>query len=116
MKEKVITLSNLHGGAFEERFQVELARAAKNLMDPNTLPSAKRTIKMKIVLTTNESRSEVNISFSVKSVLAALKTLAARAFMGRGSEGKLVIVEDDPTQRKLFEEGTNITVMDGGKK
>ena len=49
-------------GAIKERLDYEMGRVINNISDPNTKPTAKRTITVKITLEPDEERQHVEVS------------------------------------------------------
>ena len=83
MKNTELTLSNLAGGALNERFSEELAKVIRNINDPNTDATAKRKIVITVVLAPNATRDIVSAKFDTKSTLAPSYSIGTSMFVGR---------------------------------
>lgn len=98
-----VTLDTIGGGALAELFAVELARILANITDPNTDAAAKRTMTISVVFKPNRDRDVAEVRLACSSKLAGILTVETQLFMGR-SGGKLIAVESDPRQSKLFDQ------------
>lgn len=98
-----VTLETIGGGALSELFAAELARILGNIADPNTDPEAKRAITIVATFKPNRDRDLANVELSCTSKLSGIVSVSTRLFVGK-HQGKLIAVESDPRQTKLFDE------------
>lgn len=98
-----VTLDTIGGGALAELFAAELTRVLANIADPNTDPEQKRAIGITVSFTPNRDRDVADVKLSCTSKLAGIMTVSTQVFMGKAG-GKLIAVENDPRQSKLFDE------------
>ena len=98
-----VTLGTIGGGALEELFSAELARILGNIADANTDPEAKRAITIVATFKPNRDRDLANVELSCSSKLAGIVSVSTRVFVGK-HQGKLVAIESDPRQTRLFDE------------
>ena len=111
-----VTLGTIAGGALEELFGAELTKVLANIQDVNTDPKAKRSIGIKLEFAPSEDREMTEVKVTCNAKLAGLLTVKTRAFLGR-QNGRLVAVEHDPKQSKLFDDGRpKVTAINGGKE
>ena len=75
-----IELSELAGGAMQEKIQLAMQEVFRNMQDPNTPYKNKRAITVKMAFSQNEDRNDVKCEISVEKKLAAPKPVAT-AFM-----------------------------------
>lgn len=101
--EEEVTLATVGGGALVELFGAELARVLSNIADPNTKATAKRVIKMDVSFFPNKDRNASEITLKCVSVLAGIETVDGHLYIGKRG-GKLVAVENDPKQSRLFDQ------------
>lgn len=98
-----VTLDSIGGGALTELFQAELARILSNITDPNTDTTTKRVMTIQVKFKPNRDRDVADVDISCNSKLAGIMTVSTQLFMGQ-HKGKLIAVESDPRQSKLFDE------------
>jgi hypothetical protein len=103
-----VTLATIGDGAAEEYFQEELTKVLKNVMDPNTIPTAIREITVKIRIKPNEERRIGDADVLCTSKLAPIKRRKTVLYMGM-HHNRPVAVESNPEQRGLFENKPVIT-------
>lgn len=96
----VLGLHNIAGGAALERFDHQLKRVLENIADPNTAPTAKRTIILEVVVAPNDDRKSATIVVQTKAKLAAPMGVKTVAFLGK-HEGRHVAMEQNPDQLTL---------------
>lgn len=65
-----VELSNVVGGALQEKFDKSFSRVVENLQDPNTSFKVKRAITIKLTFEQNEQRDDVSVSIDVQEKLA----------------------------------------------
>jgi hypothetical protein len=98
-----VTLDTIGGGALSELFEAELLRVLANINDPNTDEKTVRAINIAVKFRPNEDRDLADVELTCSSKLVPVKKVRTRLFMGRQA-GKLVAVESDPRQSKLFDQ------------
>ena len=100
MINEKVTIHNIASGALIERFDVELKRVIKNIMDPNTTEDAREVIvKVKIKPDANRQACAVNISCVSK--LAPLSPVTTAIFVGI-KNNEVIALENDPNQTDMF--------------
>jgi hypothetical protein len=102
MDTEQVTLSNLCGGAVEERFQREFAEILENIGDVNTDPEAKRKITLEFTLAPFEDRSGAQVTFVCKSKTVPTTAVKGTVFLHRQG-ATLVAIAHDPQQIRLFD-------------
>lgn len=112
MDEQFVSLDTLGQGAAVEKFQDELNRVLENILDPNTRPTAKRSVVLTVTFKPDEDRSFANAVIDVQAKLAPTKAVGTAIYIGRHG-GQAVATERDTRQMKLPEE--NVVQMKGGK-
>lgn len=65
-----VELSNVVGGALQEKFNKAFERVIDNLQDQNTSFKVKRAITIKLTFEQNEERDDVSVSVDVQEKLA----------------------------------------------
>ena len=65
-----VELSNVVGGALQEKFNKSFERVIDNLQDQNTSFKVKRSITIKLTFEQNEERDDVSVSVDVQEKLA----------------------------------------------
>jgi hypothetical protein len=103
-----VTLDTIGGGALTELFAAELSRILANIADPNT-DNSKRTITITVNFKPNRDRDVADVNLKCSSKLAGIMTVDTQLFMGRHA-GKLIAVENDPRQSKLFDQDRPMAV------
>jgi hypothetical protein len=98
-----VTLDTIAGGALSELFEAELSRILANIADPNTDTKAKRVITIQVAFKPNRDRDIADVELKCHSKLAGIMTVNSVLYMGR-REGKLIAVESDPRQSRLFDD------------
>lgn len=98
-----VTLDTIGGGALAELFAAELTRILGNIADPNTDPTTKRVITFTVSFKPKSDRDVADVELKCSSKLAGIMTVQTQLFMGR-HQGKLIAVENDPRQSRLFDE------------
>lgn len=100
---QAVTLDTIGGGALAELFGAELARILQNIADPNTDATSKRVITFTVSFKPKSDREVADVELKCSSKLAGIMTVQTQLFMGK-HQGKLIAVENDPRQSKLFDE------------
>lgn len=98
-----VSLDTIRGGAAHELFDRELKRILKNIRDPNTKATAKRTVTLKVTFEPNEQRTGITTSLDCKAKLAPVRTLQDHVHVGERG-GEEILVGYDPNQPSLFPE------------
>lgn len=80
---KHINLEEFASGALSDLINQEMKRVTENIQDPNTVPTAKREITVKITLKPNEQRDFVATAIQAKSTLAPALGALTVMTMGR---------------------------------
>ena len=80
---KHINLEEFASGALSDLINQEMKRVTENIQDPNTIPTAKREITVKITLKPNEQRDFVATAIQAKSTLAPALGALTVMTMGR---------------------------------
>lgn len=108
-----VDLATLAGGAAPELFQHELDKVLENIQDPNTEATAKRKVKLEVVIQPGEDRDHADVSLSVSAKLAPHKPATGPMYMGE-KDGELVAVAYDPRQGDFFadEDQQKVTPID----
>lgn len=97
MEKVTKSILEMKGGAFIELTDYEMSSVIKNIMDPNTKATAKRKITVTMELVPDDTRTNVAVSFSVKSALAATNPAVTSLFIaGENTDGEMQIVENTP--------------------
>jgi hypothetical protein len=76
-------LGEIGGGALQERFEMEFDKVMENIMDRNTDYKPVRKVTLTVAIKTNEDRTVAEMSYSVKSTVAAPKTLTTNVLFDR---------------------------------
>ncbi|WP_049894991.1 hypothetical protein [Paenibacillus antibioticophila] len=113
-----ISLDKLAGGAAAEKLNIELAKLAANVMDPNTKAEAARTVTLTIAVKPNKQRQVGDVEINVKSSLAHSTGIPTAFTFDFDTDGAAVLKElpnreHDPNQTQLSDAGD---VTDGHGK
>ena len=93
MHDERLTLATLCGGAVQEKIDRALEKVARNILDPNTDPTKKRTISLKITLKPDEDDNEdVEVNAEVTMTLAPENGVSTRFFVNKNLENNQVTV------------------------
>ena len=98
---EAVTLSNLSGGAAEEKFAEKLREVIENIEDVNTLAKTKREIVIRVTFSPSEERDVCAVGIYVEASLAANKPTVTTVFVGR-KNGVPTALESNPKQQALF--------------
>lgn len=93
MPNEKMTLSNLSNGAVVERAEWELQKILANIADPNTDPTKKRELTIKITIKPDETREISDVEITCTSKLASIKPLKTRMFMSEDKDGRFFAQE-----------------------
>jgi len=91
MEEKSIL--EMARGAIAERADYEMARIIENILDPNTMPTKKRTLTITIDITPDMDRRNLVMSCTAKSKLEATNPVSAALYVTNGEVGSMSVVE-----------------------
>lgn len=123
--EKYTILSNLDAfmqGQLSERVGKAMNDVAINIMDPNTEATAKRRIKIEIVIRPNEDRTTASLAVAVRTALAASEPVGTSVSVGVNQDGEYVIAErtkQRPGQMDIYGnevQPKNIVLLSAKKK
>lgn len=87
-----INLDNLAEGAVREKFNNALKEVTKNILDPNTKASSKRTITLKLTFEPGEDREIADVTVDYSTKLAPVKGVSTRFVIG--TDGSDVIASE----------------------
>ena len=91
------SLLEMAGGAIKERADYELTRAIENITDPNTNPTAKRVITIKLTLQPDAERKMITVTAQAQSKLEpTVPVKTALCLTGDDVNGEAVIAEMVP--------------------
>ena len=85
MDKKLIglDLSHIAEGGLQEKLDNELEKVFDNILDLNTEAKAKRKITIELIMSSNEERTVVDTTMTVKSKLAPQNGVATTTLVGR---------------------------------
>ncbi|QJD61102.1 hypothetical protein [Streptococcus dysgalactiae] len=85
MEKKLIglDLSHIAEGGLQEKLDNELEQVFDNILDLNTEAKAKRKITIELIMSSNEERTVVDTTMTVKSKLAPQNGVATTILVGR---------------------------------
>lgn len=85
MEKKLIglDLSHIAEGGLQEKLDNELEKVFDNILDLNTEAKAKRKITIELIMSSNEERTVVDTTMTVKSKLAPQNGVATTILVGR---------------------------------
>jgi hypothetical protein len=91
-------------GAFQERCDYEMGRIIENILDVNTKATAKRAITLTISLVPDDTRENISVSVTAKSLLAINTPVTTNLFVTEDEGGNTLIAEMVPNvQTSLFD-------------
>lgn len=95
MEEGKLTLATLCGGAVQELTDRAMKKVAENILDPNTDPTAARSITIKIKFKPDkDDKEDVHVSADVQAGLAPELGVGAQMYMSRDIKtGAVSVVE-----------------------
>lgn len=109
-----VTLMTIGQGMAQPLFNRELEAVLANMLDPNTAARANREIVMKFKFKPSEKRDMAAVLIEATSKLATVNPAGGAIFVGRVNK-KIVAVEENPRQRKLFDAPTPVVQpLNGG--
>ncbi len=119
MAEEVerLSLATLLDGVAVARFDDELAKVLRNIVDPNTPAEAKREVTLKVSIKPDRDRDLGKVAVSVSSKLAPPEMVGTRIFIAQTRSGP-VATEHNPNQPSLpMDMGAKVTeIRPGGGK
>lgn len=80
---ELLSIDNMAGGAVYEMVEEALKRLAANIADPNTEPTQKRSITLKIEASPYKDRSGAELSIKVDNKLAGLRPADGTMYIAR---------------------------------
>ena len=80
---EAIELKNIAGGALQAKFNKAMEAVVANLLDPNTPSKDKRKITIEMTFVTDEERTQVASTVSVKQKLAPLHPINTQFGIGK---------------------------------
>lgn len=93
MKEG-IDMNELAGGALAEKVSEAMYQVAENILNPNTEPTTKREINIKMVFKPSKNRQAANTIITVTTKLASTEAVDTQFMMGTDPRtGKVAIGE-----------------------
>ena len=106
--EDFVSLETLGGGspnglsgAAVELFNTEFQRVLDNCLDPNTKATAKREVRLKVIIKPDDDRESCSVEIQAESKLAAVRPYPTNIFLGKEGS-RAVAVENDPKQANVF--------------
>ncbi len=103
--ELPLALDTVARGAAKELFEQELIKVLRNIRDEQTLPDAKRQIKLEFNFYPDRERYAMQIDIVAESKLAKPVGATSTAFVGVRASGQVVAVESHPQQPRLSTSG-----------
>lgn len=98
-----VNLGSIARGAAMEIFEIEIAKIAANIADPNTKAAKKRKLTLEFTFAPDTDRRAIDVTTSSKTSLAGVTEHASRVYLGKDAEGHPYILDQDPRQELLFE-------------
>jgi hypothetical protein len=112
MAKKRISMDDMCGGALLQRFNMEMAKIGRNIMDPNTDPRKPRKLTISLTFKADESRKSLTTSISTSSSLAPLEPISTIMLAGQDIRtGAINIQELDNYNNSLQVAGERTTVQ-----
>lgn len=88
-----LDLSQVAGGALQEKINIEMDKIARNLRDPNTSAKTKRKLVIELSFTSDEEREIIHTETQVKTTLAGVKGVNTKMLLGMDPEGRPTLKE-----------------------
>ncbi|MDU1888735.1 MAG: replication terminator protein [Enterococcus faecalis] len=93
-KEIELNLAKLANGAIQEKLDGELEKVFENIHDPNTKPTDKRTVTIKLVFKPDENRQVVAMTSSFSTTPAPVRDFDTTILTGKDlTNGKIAARE-----------------------
>jgi hypothetical protein len=97
---EMVSLATLGRGAAIERFDDEFSKILQNILDPNTPPTAERSITLRVRLKPTENRDFCAVAIECSSKVAGAKPVLTQIFVGW--DGRIFMAtERNPNQMLL---------------
>lgn len=100
-QRETMNIGNIAKGSVPEVFEHALTQVLKNISDPNTSATQKRSITLKFTFKPSESRELGEVTFECSEKLASIKPATGNFFLSRRGERVLGFARD-PKQDQLF--------------
>jgi hypothetical protein len=97
-----LSIASAHGGAFVERIDDAIRECLENIVDPNTEPTAHRSVTVKITLKPDEERELVDLTCQAQAKLVGAKALTTKVVVGE-YDGTVEAAEYRSPQEDLVE-------------
>lgn len=88
-----VSVLRMIDGAIEERVNYEVGKVIDNVLDLNTEPQKKRTIKITLEFVPDETRQILQLSAKVESKLVPTENVRGTLAIGAGNGGEVVVWE-----------------------
>lgn len=88
--DEMPSILNIKEGGAVELFDLEMARVFKNLSNPNRTPDAEREITLTVKFKPTDAAKIVDVKISVKTKLAARRTISTLMHIENGEGRELV--------------------------
>lgn len=97
-----LSIATAHGGAFVERIDDAIRECLENVLDPNTEPTAHRSVTVKLTLKPDEERQLVDMTCQASAKLVGARALTTKVVVGE-FEGEVGAAEYRSPQEDLVE-------------
>lgn len=87
------SLSELMDGGVEERFNEALDKLWQNVFDPNTNPTATRSLTLTVKIKPNERRDSCDFRVDVVPKLAPMNSLTQTVMLELRGDGRIIATE-----------------------
>ena len=108
MERKSKSILEMARGAFLERADYEMKRIIDNILDPNTIATAKRKMTLTVTFEADDLRKNIGASVQVKTALAPTNPVKTSLYVsGENSDGEPQVVEmtaQTPGQLNIYGE------------
>ena len=98
-----LNLASIARGAAIELFDKSMNDVAKNIADTDTAAEAARSITITFKFKPESDRRTVHVSTSAKTTLAGAEEHSSKAYIGKTTDGQVIVLDQDPRQDVLFE-------------
>lgn len=78
-----LPLSEMANGAIQEKLDYELDKVFSNIHDPNTAPTSKRAVTIKLVFAPDENRQTINVTSDFTTKLADVEGVSMTVLTGK---------------------------------
>lgn len=107
MKEKPIiepvNFASIAKGALVEMFEMSIPWIARNIADTTTPATKDRELVLRIKFKPDADRRGMDITSTVECKLASVAKHSSRAFIGKDTNGNVLVFAEDPRQEMLFD-------------